>query len=55
MTAYTVVLDNKGTFAVEMQSSEGRREVIGDFKTEREAEEWMIARQRDERSRGDVV
>jgi hypothetical protein len=45
MTAYTVVLDDEGAFAVEMQAADGRRELFSGFKTEEEARTWMIARQ----------
>jgi hypothetical protein len=38
-------LDATGKFAVEIQSSNGRREEIGGFETEQKAEQWMIDRQ----------
>ena len=43
MSAYTVVIDEAGGFAVEMQTSEGRRETVGRFATEDEASAWMTA------------
>jgi hypothetical protein len=50
MTTYTVVLDAKGDFGVELQMADGQREVVGGFKTEDEATRWLIARQRSDGS-----
>jgi hypothetical protein len=50
MTGCTVVVDDKGGFAVEIQSSEGRREAAGGFRSEADARTSMLAHQRNNRS-----
>lgn len=46
MTAYTVVIDRSGTYAVEIRSDNGPAEVVGGFRTEAEANDYMQERLR---------
>ena len=48
MTSYTVVPNGGGGFAVEVQHPDGKTQLITGFKTEAEAQAWMVERQREE-------
>src|SRR4051794_13245073 len=44
MSTYRIVVDGSGKFAVQIET-EGRTKTVDGFETEREANDWMVARQ----------
>jgi len=51
MATYTVVPDGAGAFAVEIRHS-GGVQITGGFKTEAEAQAWMVERKTEDTKRG---